>query len=97
MKIRPIHARVLVKRDGPEGKTKGGIYIPDTAQQKLTRGEVIAVGPGRRLESGRVVEPEVKPGDKIVFGKYSGCDFQDDSEDRLFMNEDEILGVIEED
>jgi len=97
MKIRPIMNRVLVKRHAPEEKSKGGIIIPDNAKEKLTVGTVIAVGRGKVLDNGRLVEPEVKAGDKIVFGKYSGSEFQDQGDDRLFMSEDEILGVIEED
>lgn len=97
MKIRPIHSRVLVKRDPPTEKTKGGIIVPDMAREKLTIGTVLAVGPGRITDSGRRIEPDVKKDDRIVFGKYSGSEVEHGGEnDQIFMNEDEILGVIEE-
>lgn len=97
MNIRPIHSRVIVKRDPPTEKTKGGIIIPDAAKEKLTIGTVLAVGPGRITDSGRRIEPTIKTGDRVVFGKYSGAEIEHGGEnDRIFMTEDEILGVIEE-
>jgi chaperonin GroES len=93
--IRPIAARILVRRDPPTEKI-GSIIIPENARDKLTRGTVIAVGPGKVLDSGRRVEPTLKVGDRIIFGKYSGCDFEQDREERLFMTEEEVLGVIED-
>jgi chaperonin GroES len=95
MKILPIQNRVLVKRDTPTEKI-GSIIVPDTAKVPVTRGTVLAVGPGKVLDNGRRIEPTVKTGDKILFGKYSGSEFEDDGEKRLFMTEDEILGVVEE-
>lgn len=96
MKINPQNDWVLVKRDMTEEKTKSGIYIPDTAREPLTRGEVIAVGPGKVFSNGRRQEPGVKQGDRVVFGKYSGSEFEHDGEKRMFMKEEEIYGVIEE-
>lgn len=96
MKIIPIQDRVLVKRDQTDPKI-GSIIIPDTAQQPVTRGVVLAAGPGRVLDSGMRLEPSIKTGDKIIFGKYSGSEFEQDGEKRMFMKEDEILAVIEED
>jgi chaperonin GroES len=96
MKIRPIQDRILVRRDPPTDVTKGGLYIPDMAKEKLTRGTVIAVGPGK-LVGTRFVETTLKVGDHIVFGKYSGSEVEHRGEDdKIFMTEDEILGVIEE-
>jgi len=97
MKIRPIHNRVLVQRDPPTETTKGGIIIPDNAKEKITKGTVIAIGPGKATDSGRFVETTLKVGDRIIFGKYSGSEFEEHGDTRLFMPEDEILGVIEED
>jgi chaperonin GroES len=97
MKIRPIQDRVLVRRDPPTSKTKGGIVIPDSAQSKLTRGTVLAIGRGKISESGRFVETTLKTGDRVVFGKYSGSEIEHrGEEDQIFMTEDEILGVIED-
>ena len=96
MKIRPLHDRVLVKRIDPEETTSaGGIIIPDTAKEKPQEGEVVAVGPGKMLEDGNVQPMNVKAGDRILFGKYSGTDVKIDEEDYLIMREDDILGVLE--
>jgi len=96
MKVRPIQNRVLVKRDPPTDQTKGGIVIPDIAKEPLTRGTVLAVGPGKVLDDGTRIPLELKAGDKIIFGKYSGSEFEHDGERRMFMTEDEILAVIDE-
>ena len=96
MKIRPLSDRVLVRRDSADEKTKGGIIIPDNAKEPLTRGTVLAAGPGRLLDDGRRLEPMVKTGDHILFGKYSGSEFEHDNEKRIFMKEEDILGVIED-
>jgi chaperonin GroES len=95
MKFRPLHDRVVVKRLEQEGKTKGGIIIPDTAKEKPQEGEVIAVGPGSRNEDGEIIAMDVKPGDRILFGKWSGTEVKVDGEDLLIMKESDILGVIE--
>jgi chaperonin GroES len=95
MKFRPLHDRVVVRRVEEETKTAGGIIIPDTAKEKPMQGEVIAVGPGARDESGRVVPPDVKKGDRVLFGKWSGTEVKIDGEDLLIMKESDILGVIE--
>ena len=94
-KFRPLHDRVLVRRVKEEEKTKGGIIIPDTAQEKPQEGEIIAVGPGARDESGKVVELDVKVGDRILFGKWSGTEVKIDGEDLIIMKESDVLGVIE--
>jgi chaperonin GroES len=97
MKIRPIQNRILVKRDPPTDKTPGGLFIPDNAKEKLTKGTVIAAGRGKLSASGYFVETTLKAGDRIVFGKYSGSEVENRGEDdMIFMSEDEILGVIEE-
>ncbi|HRD47918.1 MAG TPA: co-chaperone GroES [Caulobacter sp.] len=95
MKFRPLGDRVLVKRVEEEEKTKGGIIIPDTAKEKPQEGEVIAVGPGARNDKGDVVALDVKAGDKILFGKWSGTEVKVDGEDLLIMKESDILGVVE--
>jgi len=95
MKIRPLHDRVIVQRIEEEEKTKGGIIIPDTAKEKPQEGKVIAVGPGKVLENGTKVILDVKVGDKILFGKYSGTEIKIEGEEYLMMREDDILGVIE--
>ena len=96
MKIRPLHDRVLVKRIEPGDKTSvGGIIIPDTAKEKPQEGEVMAVGSGKMLENGKVQPMNVKVGDRILFGKYSGTDVKIDDEEYLIMREDDILGVLE--
>jgi len=95
MKIRPLQDRVIVKRIEEEGKTKGGIIIPDTAKEKPMEGLVIAVGKGKTTEDGKLIKPDVKAGDRILFGKYSGTEVKIDGEERLIMREDDILGIIE--
>jgi chaperonin GroES len=95
MKFRPLHDRVVVKRVEEDTKTKGGIIIPDTAKEKPQQGEVVAVGPGARDEAGKVVPLDVKPGDRVLFGKWSGTEVKIDGEDLLIMKESDILGVLE--
>ncbi len=95
MKIRPLHDRVIVKRVDSEKKTKGGLYIPDTAKEKPIEGTVLAVGNGKILEDGTVRKLEVKEGDRILFGKYSGTEVKIEGEEHLIMREDDILGVVE--
>jgi len=95
MKIRPLQDRIIVKRVEEEEKTKGGIIIPDSAKEKPMEGKVIAVGNGKVLENGKRVEPDVKKGDRILFGKYSGTEVKIDGEEHLIMREDDILGIIE--
>ena len=97
MKFRPLHDRVVVRRLEEEERTKGGIIIPDTAKEKPQQGEVIAVGPGARNEQGQLVAPDVKEGDRILFGKWSGTEVKIDGEDLLIMKESDILGVLEHD
>ena len=94
--FRPLHDRVVVKRVKEEEKTKGGIIIPDTAQEKPQEGEVIAVGPGARDEDGKRIALDVKAGDRILFGKWSGTEVKIDGEDLLIMKESDIMGVIEQ-
>ena len=95
MKFRPLHDRVVVRRLEEEERTKGGIIIPDTAKEKPQQGEVIAVGPGARNEQGQLVALDVKEGDRILFGKWSGTEVKIDGEDLLIMKESDILGVLE--
>ena len=95
MKFRPLHDRVLVRRVEAEEKTKGGIIIPDTAKEKPQEGEVIAVGPGARDESGKLIPIDLKAKDRILFGKWSGTEVKLDGEDLLIMKESDILGVLE--
>jgi chaperonin GroES len=95
MKFRPLHDRVVVRRIDAEEKTAGGIIIPDTAKEKPQQGEVLAVGPGKRDETGKLVPLEVKAGDQILFGKWSGTEVKVDGEDLLIMKEDDIMGVVE--
>jgi chaperonin GroES len=95
MKFRPLHDRVVVRRITAEEKTKGGIIIPDTAQEKPMEGEVIAVGPGARNEQGSIVALEVKAGDRILFGKWSGTEVKLDGQELLIMKESDIMGVVE--
>ena len=94
MKIRPLHDRVIVKRIEEDQKTKGGIIIPDTAKEKPQMGEVIAAGPGRTSEDGKLLALDVKKGDKVLFSKYSGNDIKIDGEELLIMKEDDILGIF---
>ena len=95
MNIRPLHDRVVVRRTEDERKSPGGIVIPDSAAEKPMQGEVVATGNGKILESGEVRALDVKAGDKILFGKYSGTEVKVDGEDLLVMREDDIMGVIE--
>ena len=96
MHFRPLHDRVVVRRIEAEEKTSGGIIIPDTAKEKPQEGEVVAVGPGARAEDGTVTALDVKAGDRILFGKWSGTDVRIDGEELLIMKESDILGVIEQ-
>ena len=96
MQFRPLHDRVVVRRVDAEEKTKGGIIIPDTAKEKPQEGEVIAVGPGARDESGKVQALDVKVGDRILFGKWSGTEVRIDGEELLIMKESDIMGVVEQ-
>ena len=95
MKIRPLGDRILVKRIKEEEKTKGGIIIPDTAKEKPQEGKVVAVGKGKMSEQGKLIVPDVKAGDKILFGKYSGSEVKIEGEEHLILREDDILGVLE--
>ena len=95
MKFRPLGDRVVVRRVKEDQKTPGGIIIPDTAQEKPMEGEVIAAGPGARNEQGQIVALEVKPGDRILFGKWSGTEVKLDGEELLIMKESDIMGIIE--
>jgi chaperonin GroES len=94
MKFRPLHDRVVVRRLEGEEKTKGGIIIPDTAKEKPQEGEILAVGPGGRDEAGKLVSLDVKKGDKVLFGKWSGTEVKIDGVDLLIMKESDIMGVI---
>ena len=94
MKIRPLHDRVIVRREEEERTSAGGIVIPDTATEKPVRGKVVAVGKGKVLESGDVRPPDVKKGDTVLFGKYSGTEVKVDGEDLLVMREDDLMAVI---
>ena len=96
MKFRPLHDRVVVRRVDAEEKTAGGIIIPDTAKEKPQQGEVIAAGPGARDESGKVNPLDVKVGDRVLFGKWSGTEVRIDGQDLLIMKESDIMGVIEQ-
>jgi len=95
MKFKPLHDRVLVKRIEQEEKTKGGIIIPDTAKEKPQEGEVIAVGPGGRDDDGKVIALDVKAGDRVLFGKWSGSEVKIDGEELLIMKESDLLGILE--
>ena len=95
MKFRPLHDRVVIRRLEAEEKTAGGIIIPDTAKEKPMEGEVIAVGPGARDETGKMVPLDVKAGDRILFGKWSGTEVKLDGEELLIMKESDIMGIIE--
>jgi chaperonin GroES len=96
MKFRPLHDRVVVRRLEAEEKTAGGIIIPDTAKEKPQQGEVVAVGPGGRDESGKLIPLDVKAGDRVLFGKWSGTEVKLDGEDLLIMKESDIMGVLDE-
>ena len=95
MNIRPLYDRIVVKRIESGETMQGGLYIPDSAKEKPQEGEVVAVGKGKRLEDGKVIALDVKPGDRILFGKYSGSDIKLDGDEYLIMREDEVLGVLE--
>jgi chaperonin GroES len=95
MKFRPLHDRVVIRRIEGEEKTKGGIIIPDTAKEKPQEGEAIAVGPGARDEGGKLVPLDLKAGDRVLFGRWSGTEVKIDGEDLLIMKESDIMGVIE--
>jgi len=95
MKFRPLHDRVVVRRVEQEAKSAGGIIIPDTAKEKPMEGEVIAVGPGGRDESGKLIPIDLKPGDRILFGKWSGTEVKIDGEELLIMKESDVMGIIE--
>jgi chaperonin GroES len=95
MKFRPLHDRVVVRRIEEEDRTKGGIIIPDTAKEKPQQGEVVAVGPGARDEKGQIQPLDLKAGDRILFGKWSGTEVKIDGEELLIMKESDILGVLE--
>ena len=94
LKLRPVGDRVIAQRLGSAEKTKSGLYLPDNAQEKPREGKVIAVGSGRMLKSGKVVPLAVKPGERIIFGKYSGSEIKVDDKEYVFLNEDDILAII---
>jgi chaperonin GroES len=96
MKFRPLHDRLLIKRIEAEAKSAGGIIIPDTAQEKPSQGEVIAVGPGGRDESGKLIPIDVKAGERVLFGKWSGTEVKIDDHDYLIMKESDLMGVLVE-
>jgi chaperonin GroES len=96
MKFRPLHDRVVVRRIEAEEKSTGGIIIPDTAKEKPSQGEVIAVGPGGRDESGKLIPIDVKEGDRVLFGKWSGTEVKIDGEELLIMKESDIMGILDE-
>ena len=95
MKIRPLQDRVIVRRVKEEEKTKGGLYIPDTAKEKPVEATVVAVGSGKILEDGTVRKLDVKPGDRVLFGKYNGTEVKLDGEDRLIIREGDVLGILQ--
>jgi chaperonin GroES len=96
MKFRPLHDRVVVRRIEAEDKSAGGIIIPDTAKEKPSQGEIIAVGPGGRDESGKLIPIDVREGDRVLFGKWSGTEVKIDGEELLIMKESDIMGIIDE-
>ena len=95
MKFRPLQDRILIRRIEKEEKTSGGIIIPDSAKEKPQEGQVVAVGNGKRLDDGKVAPLDVKKGDRVLFGKYSGSEIKLDGEEHLILREDEILGILE--
>ncbi len=95
MNLRPMQDRIIVKRLEEEQKTAGGLFIPDTAKEKPQRGEVVAVGKGKKTEDGKIIPLDVKAGDKVLFGKYAGTEIKIEGQEYLIMREDDILGVIE--
>jgi chaperonin GroES len=94
MNFRPLHDRVVVQRIDAEEKTKGGIIIPDTAKEKPQEGKIVAIGPGGRDEAGKLIKPDVKVGDRVLFGKWSGTEVKIEGEDLLIMKESDIMGVV---
>jgi chaperonin GroES len=94
-KIRPLHDRVIVKRIEQEQKSAGGIIIPDTAKEKPQEAKVVAVGPGRRDDNGKLIAPEVKKGDRVLFGKYSGSEIKLDGDEHLILREEDIMAVLD--
>jgi len=96
LKFRPLHDRVVVERIDPDAKSAGGIIIPDTAQEKPSQGEIVAVGPGGRDEAGKLIPIDLKNGDRVLFGKWSGTEVKLDSVDYLIMKESDIMGVLQE-
>ena len=94
MKFRPLHDRVVVRRTEEDHKTSGGIIIPDTAKEKPMKGEVLAVGPGARRERGQIVPPDVRPGNRVLFSRWSGTEVKIEGEELLIMKESDILGVV---
>jgi len=96
MKFRPLHDRVVVERIDADAKSAGGILIPDSAQEKPSQGEIVAVGPGGRDEAGKLVPIDLKKGDRVLFGKWSGTEVKIDGEDLLIMKESDIMGVLQE-
>lgn len=94
LKLKPLGDRVIVERLGMKEKSQGGLYLPDTAQEKPQEGKVIAVGPGKTLKNGKLVPPTVKAGDRILFGKYSGSELKVDEKEYVFLSEDDILAII---
>jgi chaperonin GroES len=94
LKLKPVGDRVIVQRLGSAEKTKGGLYLPDTAQEKPQEGKVIAVGSGRTLKNGKTIPLTVKPGEKIIFGKYSGSEIKVDDKEYVFLSEDDILAIV---
>ena len=95
MKFRPLHDRVLIRRSAEEERTAGGIIIPDTAKEKPMEGEIVSVGPGARNEKGELIAPEVKAGDRVLFGKYAGTDVTINGEDLVIIKESDVMGIIE--
>ena len=96
MKFRPLHDRVVVERIDADAKSAGGILIPDSAQEKPSQGEIVAVGPGGRDENGKLIPIDLKKGDRVLFGKWSGTEVKIDGEDLLIMKESDIMGVLQE-
>jgi chaperonin GroES len=95
MKLRPLQDRILIRRVEPEAKTTGGIFIPDTAQEKPMEGEVVAVGPGARDENGKLHPLDVRSGDRVLFGKWSGTEVKLDGEDLMIMTESDVMGIVD--
>ena len=96
MRLRPLQDRVLIRRVEPEAKTAGGIFIPDTAQEKPLEGEVVAAGPGARNKDGTLLPMDLKPGDRVLFGKWSGAEVKLDGEELMIMNASDIMGVLDQ-